>query len=124
MWQSGVVKAVDMWILEEWPCNELEWASEGGGTRYLGMEVFQRSSGAYEIHQKGYILDLLRSHGMHDCPGTLLPCPKEELPDDVSPEPEDFSESELRFGQRMVGEQLWLTMRCRPDLQFVVGHMA
>ncbi|CAE7339218.1 RE1, partial [Symbiodinium pilosum] len=119
-----VVKAVHAWILEEWPCNELEWAAEGGGTRYLGMEVFQRPSGAYEIHQKGYILDLLRSHGMDESPGTLLPCPREWLSDDISPEPEDFSEAELRFGQRMVGEQLWLTMRCRPDLQFVVGHMA
>ena len=44
--------------------------------------------------------------------------------DDVSSEPEEFSEADLCFGQRMVGEQLWLTMRCRPDLQFVVGHMA
>ena len=122
--ESRVVRAVHTWILEEWPCNDLEWAAEGRGTRYLGMEVFQRPSGAYEIHQKGYILDLLRSHGMDDSPGTLLPCPKEWLSDDVSSEPEDFSETELRFGQRMVGEQLWLTMRCRPDLQFVMGHMA
>ena len=122
--EGSVVKAVHAWILEEWPCNALKWASDGSGTRYLGMDVFQRPSGAYEIHQQGYILDLLRSHGMHDSPGTLLPCPEERISDDISPEPEDFSEAELRFGQRMVGEQLWLTMRCRPDLQFVVCHMA
>ena len=121
---SGLVKAVHAWVLEEWPCNELEWASVGNGTRYLGMEVFQRPSGAYEIHQKGYILDLLRSHGMEDSPGTLLPCPREWISDDISSEPEVFTEAELRFGQRMVGEQLWLTMRCRPDLQFVVSHMS
>ena len=119
-----IVVAVHAWVLEEWPCSPLEWASAVGGTRYLGMEVVQRSSGAFEIHQKGYILDLLRSHGMQDTPGTLLPCPKEWVADDISPEPEDFNEPELRFAQRMVGEQLWLTMRCRPDIQFVVGHMA
>ena len=121
---GGVVKAVHEWVLEEWPRSQLEWASENGGTRYLGMEVFQRPSGAYEVHQRGYILDLLRSHGMDGSPGTLLPCPKEWISDDVPSEPEDFSEEELRFGQRMVGEQLWLTMRCRPDLQFVVNHMS
>ena len=119
-----IVMAVHAWIVEEWPCSALEWASDAGGTRYLGMEVFQRSSGAYEIHQRGYILDLLRSHDMIDTPGTKLPCPKEWITDDFSEEPEEFTESDLRFGQRMVGEQLWLTMRCRPDLQFVVGHMA
>ena len=119
-----IVMAVHAWIVEEWPRSALEWASDAGDTRYLGMEVFQRSSGAYEIHQRGYILDLLRSHDMIDTPGSKLPCPKEWITDDFSEEPEEFTESDLRFGQRMVGEQLWLTMRCRPDLQFVVGHMA
>ena len=119
-----VVMAVHAWIVEEWPCSALEWASDAGGTRYLGTEVFQRSSGVYEIHQRGYILDLLRSHDMMDTPGTKLPCPKEWITDDFSEESEEFTESDLRFGQRMVGEQLWLTMRRRPDLQFVVGHMA
>ena len=122
--ESEIVATVHAWVVEEWPCSALEWASSPGGTRYLGMEVFQRSSGAFEIHQREYILDLLRSHGMQDAPGTLLPCPKEWVADDISGDPEDFSESELRFGQRMVGEQLWLTMRRRPDLQFVVVHMA
>ena len=121
---SDVVEAVHGWVLEEWPCSQLEWASKNGGTRYLGMEVFQRPTGAYEIHQKGYILDLLRSHGMEGSPGTLLPCPKEWITGEVPSEPEDFTTEELRFGQRMVGEQLWLTMRCRPDLQFVVSHMS
>ena len=122
--EREIVVTVHAWVVEEWPSSALEWASAVGGTRYLGMEVFQRTSGAFEIHQRGYILDLLRSHGTQDAPGTLLPCPKEWVADDISAESEDFNESELRFGQRMVGEQLWLTMRCRPDLQFAVGHMA
>ena len=122
--EREIIVAVHEWVLEAWPCSPLEWASMVGGTRYLGMEVFQRSSGAFEIHQKGYILDLLRAHDMQDTPGTLLPCPKEWVADDIAGEPEDFDESELRFSQRLVGEQLWLTMRCRPDIQFVVGHMA
>ena len=113
---------IHAWVLEEWPCSELEWATQG--TRYLGMEVLQRHSGAFEIHQRGYIMDLLRAHDMVDAPATQRPCPKEWITDDVPEEAETFSESELRFGQRVVGEQLWLTMRSRPDLQFIVGHMA
>ena len=89
-----------------------------------GMEVFQTVSGAFEVHQRGYILDLLRSHDMQDAPGTQLPCPRDWITDEVPEEAETFSEEELRFGQRVVGEQLWLTMRTRPDLQFVVQHMA
>ncbi|CAE7462041.1 RE1, partial [Symbiodinium pilosum] len=92
--ESEIVVTVHAWVVEEWPCSALEWASAPGGTRYLGMEVFQRSSGAFEIHQRGYILDLLRSHGMQDAPGTLLPCPKEWVTEDISGDPEDFSESE------------------------------
>ena len=102
--EYGIVRAVHAWIEEDWPCSSLEWARNKGGTRYLGMEVFQRSSGAFEIHQKGYSWIFF----VHMTCWMRL----------------EFVESELRFGQRMVGEQLWLTMRCRPDLQFVVGHMA
>ncbi|CAE7336511.1 GIP [Symbiodinium pilosum] len=68
--ESEVVTVLHTWILEEWPCSGLEWASAAEGTRYLGMEVSQRPSGAYEIHQRGYILDLLRSHDMLEAPGS------------------------------------------------------
>ena len=122
--ESEIVVALHAWVIAEWPCSALEWASAPGGTRYLGMEIFQRASKAFEVHQRGYILDLLRAHGMQDSPATQLPCPKEWVVDDIIEDPESFSEEELRFGQRVVGEQLWLTMRTRPDLQFVVQHMA
>ena len=122
--EKNIVVVVHAWVLEEWPCSDLEWASRKGGTRYLGIEVFQRTSGAFEIHQRGYIMDLLRSHDMQDAPAMQLPCPREWVADDISEEPEAFSEQELRFGQRCVGELLWLSMRTRPDLQFVVQHLA
>ena len=120
--EKDVVVAVHAWVVEEWPCSALEWAYEG--TRYLGMEVFQRESGDFEVHQRGSILDLLRSHDLHASPATQLPCPREWVADDIPEEPESFAEEELRFGQRCVGELLCLTMRTRPDLQFVVQHLA
>ncbi|OLQ12084.1 Copia protein [Symbiodinium microadriaticum] len=112
------------WISEEWPWSELQWATAPEGIRYLGMEVYQRESGEYEVTQQGYIMDLLRAHDLLQAPKTLLPCPKEWITDDVDPEPETFTEADLRFGQRLIGEQLWLAMRCRPDLHFTVSYCA
>ena len=47
-----------------------------------------------------------------------------EVNEDDGTEEENFSIAELRFGQRIVGEQLWLAMRTRPDLLYPVNYMA
>ncbi|CAE7295400.1 TY5A, partial [Symbiodinium sp. CCMP2592] len=119
-----LVLAMHGWVKAEWPCSDLQWASDPGGVRYLGMEIFQRESGEYEVAQSGYIMDLLRAHDLLQAPQTLLPCPKEWVTDDVDQEPEDFSEADLRYGQRLIGEQLWLAMRSRPDIHHVVSYMS
>ena len=122
--RQEAIRAIHAWVESDWPCSPLEWAHEEGGARYLGCEIRQGSSGEFVISQLGYILDLLRSHEMQDVTPTALPCPREWIVDHLSEEPENFSQEELRFGQRCVGELLWLCLRTRPDLQFVVGHMS
>ncbi|CAE7216076.1 Cfap91 [Symbiodinium sp. CCMP2592] len=119
-----IVEKIHGWVSAEWPCSGLEWASAPEGIRYLGMEVYQRESGEYEVTQQGYIMDLIRAHDLLQAPQTLLPCPKEWITDDVDPEPENFTEGDLRFAQRLIGEQLWLAMRCRPDIHFIVSYMS
>ncbi|CAE7565425.1 GIP [Symbiodinium sp. CCMP2592] len=121
---TKVVQALDSWVREKWPCSTLQWADAPEGTRYLGTEVTQTSTGAFELRQSGYIRDLLGSHEMTEATPTQLPCPKEWVAEDVDGYVEEFNEDDLRMGQRMVGELLWLTMRSRPDLQFVVAHMS
>ncbi|CAE7665157.1 HCF244, partial [Symbiodinium sp. CCMP2456] len=118
-----VIEAIHAWIQEAWPCSELEWADGPTGTRYLGMEIQQRPDFAFELSQEGYIRELLRSYGMEDALSTKLPCPREWLAGDDSEE-ENYTIAELKQGQKAVGEQLWLMMRCRPDLQFPVAYMA
>ena len=83
-----VVRMLHEWVTGEWPCSELQWASIHPGVRYLGMEIFQRGTGEYEITQHGYIMDLIRAHALLDAPQTLLPCPKEWMVDNIDPEPE------------------------------------
>ncbi|CAE7481190.1 RE1 [Symbiodinium sp. CCMP2592] len=120
----ALVEKLHSWVSAEWPCSELQWASVYPGVRYLGMELFQRESGEYEVTQQGYIMDLIRAHDLLEAPQTLLPCPKEWITDAVDPENEDFKESDLRLAQRLVGEQLWLAMRCRPDIHYTVSYMS
>ena len=121
-----VVEAMHAWIKKEWPCSVLEWAHAPEGTRYLGMMIKQDPDGSFEVSQEGYVLDLLRAHGMEQSAGTKLPCPKEWVLDDDQEDapPENFSEEELKHAQRVVGEQLWLAMRTRPDILYVVNYMA
>ncbi|OLP84473.1 Transposon Ty1-NL2 Gag-Pol polyprotein [Symbiodinium microadriaticum] len=121
---DSLVIAIHTWIEAEWPCSALEWAREDAGTRYLGMEIYQRPDFSFEISQEGYIKELLRSHSMEDNVGTKLPCPKEWLHEEGCQDDENFSAAELKNAQKIVGEQLWLTMRSRPDLQFPVAFMA
>ncbi|CAE7409265.1 GIP [Symbiodinium necroappetens] len=119
-----IIEAIHSWVQEAWPCSELEWADGCGGTRYLGMEIQQQPDFTFELSQEGYIRELLRSYGMEEALSTRLPCPKEWLADGEDSEEENFSMEELKLGQKAVGEQLWLMMRCRPDLQFPVAYMA
>ena len=119
-----IVEAIHSWVQEAWPCSELEWADGLCGTRYLGMEIRQQEDFAFELSQEGYIRELLRSYGMEDALSTKLPCPKEWLLEGEDSEEENYTTDELKLGQKAVGEQLWLMMRCRPDLQFPVAYMA
>ena len=121
---DSLVIAIHTWIETEWPCSALEWARGTAGTRYLGMEIYQRPDFSFEISQEGYIKELLRSHSMEDNVGSKLQCPKEWLHEEECQDDENFSAAELKTAQKIVGEQLWLTMRSRPDLQFPVAFMA
>ena len=115
--EDSLVKAIHDWVQAEWPCSQLEWAHENSG-------MFQKSNFVFEICQEGYIKELLRNYEMSDSVGTKLPCPKEWLCENEGSEDENYSTSELKAAQKIVGEHLWLTMRTRPDLQYPVMYMA
>ena len=119
-----VMEVLHQAVKAMWPCSALEFAAQGEGVRYLGMELYERDHG-FLLGQSGYIETLLKSHGMSSEAKAQLPCPKEWLGDeDAVADVENFSETELRQGQRIVGECLWLAFRTRPDLVFVTNYMA
>ena len=122
-----LIKALHEYVEVEWPTSSLEWINEVTPVRYLGVEILRNSQGDYSIGQQAYIQELVRAHNMQDAHYTTLPVPREWLDQaeqNLAETEGDFSEEELRFGQRMVGELLWLAMKSRPDLLFVINHMA
>ena len=124
---EGVIKELHKQVNGLWPTSDLEWIGPNKTARYLGVEIkYQSSSKAYSISQQAYIAELLRTHNMQDAPHTQLPIPREwlEATETAEEATEVFSEGDLRAGQRAVGEALWLAMKTRPDIMYVVNNMS
>ena len=129
-----VIEAVHRFITEEWPTSPLEWLNEHKPVRYLGVEILREPRvddhghryHVYTIGQSAYVQDLLRSHDMQEVHPTQLPVPREWVEEaEASEEVEEgFTEDTLRKAQRVVGEGLWLSTRTRPDVLYVINHLA
>ena len=120
----AVMNAVHDAVSRMWPCSALELATKPGGVRYLGMDL-EEGEGVFTLGQRGYIDNLAKSYGMSPETAGSLPCPKDWLFDDeINAEEENFSEDELRRGQKIVGECLWLAYRTRPDLVYITNFMS
>ena len=129
-----VITAIHEFVTSEWPTSPLEWLEEHKAVRYLGVEILREpridSHGnqyhVYTIGQSAYVQDLLRSHDMQEVHPTQLPVPREWVEEaEASEEVEEgFTEETLRRAQRVVGEGLWLSTRTRPDILYVINHLA
>ncbi|CAE7488319.1 RE1, partial [Symbiodinium necroappetens] len=125
--EKTVIEEFHKAIRALWPTSALEWIDDTKAVRYLGVEIKQDpSSRAFSISQQAYIAELLRAHNMQNAAHTQLPMPREwlenlELGKDDEP---SFTEADLRQGQRVVGEALWLATKTRPDILYTVNAMA
>ncbi|CAE7797862.1 RE1, partial [Symbiodinium necroappetens] len=129
-----VITAIHEFVTSEWPTSPLEWLEEHKAVRYLGVEILREPRvdehgnqyHVYTIGQSAYVQDLLRSHDMQEVHPTQLPVPREWVEEaEASEEVEEgFTEDTLRRAQRVVGEGLWLSTRTRPDILYVINHLA
>ena len=123
-----IINAVHSFVIEKWPASALEWVNEKIAVRYLGVEIlWEPGAQSFSISQAAYITDILRARNLQGMRSTLLPVPKEwvETAEAELEEVEStISEETLRSAQRAVGEALWLATKSRPDILFVVNHMA
>lgn len=85
---------------------------------FLGLEI-SRSSQGMLIHQRKYIMDLLKDAQLLDCKPALFPLPrglKLSLHEgDIFPDPEKYI--------RLVGRLLFLNLT-RPDISYAVQHLS
>eukprot|EP00439_Symbiodinium_sp_Y106_P043939 s6959_g5.t1 len=124
---ESTIAAMHKEIAALWPTSALELVGSSRAIRYLGVEIKQDPNNkAFSINQQAYIADLLRAHDMQNVAHTLLPTPREwleALETEEGGEP-SFTEEDLKLGQRLVGEALWLATKTRPDILYVVNAMA
>ena len=76
---QSVIVAIHSWLTEEWKASPLTWASTTSPLRFLGLEIIREDSGVIRLHQRGYIEELLRHHGLTETRGYMIPCPQEWL---------------------------------------------
>ncbi|CAE7519242.1 unnamed protein product [Symbiodinium sp. CCMP2592] len=126
--EAGLASALDGWEvirplygLRESPSIWAKWRTSKLQKARSGLDL--NLNGPMMKMARG-TLEFLRSYGMEEALETKLPYPKEWLNEIEEEGMENFSVEELKAAQRIVGEHLWLTMRCRPDLQYPVMDMA
>ena len=120
---QDAVNLVTQCIEQTWEVSTPEDVGHSQPTRFLGMELWKKEDGSWFASQVAYTTDLLRRRLGEDqssWPTRKVPLgkdPEEEV--EVEKTPED-----VKRAQKCVGELVWLSTRCRPDLMFVVAKMA
>ena len=110
--ETQTVKEVFSALQSLWECSDVELASETD-LKFCGLQL-QRRDGVYYIHQGAYLEELFAKHGVTTWSTT--PVLKEELVDGEKVVPE-----ELRAGQALAGELLWVSTRTRPDICYALA---
>ena len=122
--EAPVLCVLQTWLTSEWKASDLTWASQETYIRFLGLEIGRTDKGGVIIHQRGYIDELLRHHGLTEARGYLTPCPQEWLLGEAECPEEEHSLEQLRKAQAVTGELLWLSGKSRPDLMHTVSTMS
>lgn len=112
-------------IQTKWETSKPEYITQEGGVRFLGAELRREADGSWIATQANYTADLLKRNlggEMEEWKLRKVPMVKEI---EVEEEEEEKKElKQIRLAQRIVGELVWLSTRCRPDIMFVVSKMA
>ena len=117
---SMVVEA----IRKKWDTSRPQKVGEEE-VRFLGMELGRSSEGLWLATQVNYTLDMLK----RNLPGPPETWPTRKTPMlkeielEVEKKPE-ISPKAVKQAQKVVGELVWLSTRCRPDVMYGISRMA
>ena len=103
-------------VRAKWDCSPEEWVNDRSWLKFCGMELRWRND-QLMIGQPSYARELVNRHGSQVPRNT--PAPK------VDPEmfEEEKTADQVRQAQQVVGELLWLAVRTRPDISYIVSWM-
>ncbi|CAE7745152.1 unnamed protein product [Symbiodinium sp. CCMP2592] len=120
----SLVQAIAQRIGATWKISELEIVEPHHGIRFLGCEIeTNESRDTYWIHQKPYVMEILRHHEVPATSRSPVPCPRDLLTLHVEDDEAKGTDLEVKQAQKMCGELLWLSQRSRPDIAFPVSIM-
>ena len=105
-------------IRELWQTSEPEFLFEKRELRFCGMQLECSGEGAFLLHQKDYLKDLLSKYPSLPKSGGV-PMGQDGPPEEV----EAVDIPTLRKAQKLVGEALWLAGRTRVDIAYTVSRL-
>ena len=106
-----------------WQCSPPEWISKDGpAVKFCGFELKEGSNGSIQVSQEAYYAkELVKRYGCTKTrPVPMSPTMASNIPEEKDSE---LDPKLVRQAQAITGEILWLALRTRPDLAFVVGVM-
>ena len=105
-----------------WECSPPDWTSvDGPAVKFCGFEFSETQEGHLRVSQESYARELVKRY---QCT-RKRPVPMTQAMAAAIPETKDeeLDPKSVRLAQTITGEVLWLALRSRPDLAFVVGVM-
>ena len=98
-------------------------------SKCVGVEVDMLTNGSVFVHQRHYILDILKNNGMESCPprdtpmGSKIRLTANQSPQNDSEQVQVVSRHQSINYRQAVGQLLFL-LNTRPDLAYAVGEVS
>ena len=112
----GVVSGALSCVRAKWKCSPEEWVTDSSWMKFCGMELRWKDDQLL-VGQPSYTRELVHRHGSQPLKSTPAPKVDPEIVED------EKTAEEIKQAQQVVGELLWLSVRTRPDISYIVSWM-
>ena len=120
-----VVQGVLDAVTARWKCGTPEWVGHESSRplRFLGLDLHWGEGRNLHITQTAYIKELGARYQEQLSRVKASNCPMAPGTGEIDEEPEKEI-SDIRKGQKILGELLWTAVRSRPDISFAVSKLS
>ncbi|CAE7253843.1 RE1 [Symbiodinium sp. CCMP2592] len=122
---KAVVQGVLDAVTARWKCGTPEWVGHESSRplRFLGLDLHWGEGRNLHITQTAYIKELGARYQEQLSRVKASNCPMAPGTGEIDEEPEKEI-SDIRKGQKILGELLWTAVRSRPDISFAVSKLS